>query len=168
MPLFWLSLAFLCGILIAPSLSIPTYGWSLLALVTLILCLPPITRRLFSRVYPRFTWLAEKLKLPSPVFFLWVFLFLSIGAIRYHLNQPTIGPSFIAYYNDRSAEYVIDGVLVEPPDVRDTYINLRLRLDQLHPLGDNQFIHVKGLLLARVSTSTSLVMVIASACRVTS
>jgi len=49
----------------------------------------------------------------------------------------------------------MDGVLVEPSDVRDTYINLRLRLEQLHPVGDDLSIPVRGLLLARVSTDAS-------------
>jgi competence protein ComEC len=87
--------------------------------------------------------------------FLLVILFLSIGAIRYQLDQPTIDPSFIAYYNDQSTETIMDGVLVEPPDVRDTFVNLRLRIDQLHQVNEDQFIPVQGLLLVRVSTSTS-------------
>ncbi len=155
MPLFWLSLAFLCGILLANSLSIPLLGWSLAALVAVFLFLPPISRRLSSRFPHRLTQLVEHLKLPTLTFFLLVILFISIGAIRYQLSQPTIDPSFIAYYNDRPTETIMDGVLVEPPDVRDTYANLRLRLEQLHPVGDDQFIPVNGLLLARVSTDTT-------------
>jgi competence protein ComEC len=155
MPLLWISLAFLCGILLASSLSFPLLGWYLLALVAVLLFLPPISRRLSSWIPTRLTRLAQQIKLPSPSFFLLVILFLSIGAIRYQLNQPTIDPSFIAYYNDRSIEYIMDGILVEPPDVRDTYVNLRLRLEQLHPVSDDQFIPVNGLLLARVSSNIS-------------
>ena len=155
MPLLWLSLAFLCGILLASGLSLPLIGWSLLALVAVMLFLPPISRRLSSRIPTRLTRLAQQLKLPTPTFFPLVILFLSIGAIRYQLDQPTIDSSFIAYYNDQSTEYILDGILVEPPDVRDTYVNLRLRLEQLHPAGDDQFIPVTGLLLSRVSTGTS-------------
>ena len=155
MPLFWISLAFLSGILLAPSLNLPLLGWSLLALLIFILLLPPISRRLSSRVPASFTRLAENLKLSSSTMFLLVILFLSIGAIRYQLDQPTIDPSFIAYYNDQSTETIMDGVVVEPPDVRDTFVNLRLRIDQLHQVNEDQFIPVQGLLLVRVSTSTS-------------
>ncbi len=155
MPLFWISLAFLSGILLAPSLNLPLLGWSLLALLIFILLLPPISRRLSSRLPTSFTRLAENLKLSSSTMFLLVILFLSIGAIRYQLDQPTIDPSFIAYYNDQSTETIMDGVLVEPPDVRDTFVNLRLRIDQLHQVNEDQFIPVQGLLLVRVSTSTS-------------
>jgi hypothetical protein len=59
-------------------------------------------------------------------------LFFALGAIRYQLSQPTINPSFIAYYNDQAPETIIEAIVVEPPDVRDTYVNLRLRLEQLH------------------------------------
>jgi len=155
MPLFWLSLAFLCGILLASSLSLSLLGWLLLALVAVLLYLPPISRRLSSWIPTRLTRLNQQIKLPSTTFFPLVILFLSIGAIRYELDRPTIKPSFIAYYNDQSVEFIMDGILVEPPDMRDTYINLRLRLKQLHQVGDSQFIPVTGLLLARVSTSTS-------------
>jgi competence protein ComEC len=155
MPLFWLSLAFLCGILLASNLTLPLLGWTLVALAAILLCLPPVARHLSSRIPPRLTRLSQYLKLPSPAFFPLVILFLSIGAIRYQLHQPTIDPSFIAYYNDRSTEYIMEGVLVEPPDVRDAYVNLRLRLEQLHPVGVDPFIPVHGLLLARVSTTTS-------------
>lgn len=84
-------------------------------------------------------------------------LFLSLGAIRYQLNQPTIDPSFIAYYNDQSPEYIIEAVVAEPPDVRDTYVHLHLRIEQIHSVDTNQFIPVQGLLLARVSTSTAFI-----------
>jgi competence protein ComEC len=159
MPLFWISLAFLCGILLSRSLSLSMLGWSLLALIALILLLPPIFRRLTSWFSPRLNHLTVSLKLSSPALYPLMILFLSLGAIRYQLNQPTIDPSFIAYYNDQSTEYVIDAVVAEPPDVRDTYINLRLRLEQAKAVSDsvdsNQFIPFQGLLLARVSTSTS-------------
>ena len=155
MPLFWLSLAFFCGILLENNLSIPFLGWCLFALTAVLLLLPPISSRLSPRYPPRLTRLAEYLKLPSLTFFPLVILFFSIGAIRYHLDQPTINPSFIAYYNDQSTETIIEGILVEPADVHDTYVNLRLRLEQLHPVSEDQFIPVNGLLLARVSTSTA-------------
>jgi competence protein ComEC len=159
MPLFWISLAFLCGILLSRSLAFPILGWSLLALLAFILLLPPIYRRLFSRFSSYLTHITKTLKLGSPALFPLIILFLCVGAIRYQLAQPTINPAFIAYYNDQSTEYIIDAVVVEPPDVRDTYINLRLHLEQLkavsNPADASQFIPVQGLLLARVSRSTT-------------
>src|SRR4030042_1425882 len=79
---------------------------------------------------------------------------IALGSIRYLSATPVITPSFIAYYNDQPAESILDGVLVEPPDNRETYTNLRLRIEQLHPVGDDQFTPVGGLILARISTGT--------------
>jgi len=57
MPLLWLYLAFLCGILLAASVSIPIAGWILLAPIAVILLLPPIYRRLFLHLPARITQL---------------------------------------------------------------------------------------------------------------
>jgi competence protein ComEC len=122
------------------------------ALIALILLLL-FSRRLLSKAYRRLTRISEKLKL-SPTILLLLIVFLSLGAIRYQTSQPVVNPSFIAHYNDQSIEYVMDGMLVEPPDVRDTYTNLRLGIIQLHPVGEETFLPVHGLLMARVSTNT--------------
>ncbi len=155
MPLFWICLAFLSGILLSANLSLPIVGWSVLACMSLIFLLIPITRRLLTRFHTRFTHLAPSLRISSPALYPLMILFFSLGAIRYQLAQPTIDPSSIAYYNDQSPDYIIEAVITEPPDVHDTYINLRLDSQQLHSAEDTQFIPVDGLLLARVSTSTS-------------
>jgi competence protein ComEC len=155
MPLFWLCLAFLCGILLSSSFPLPILGWSLLALFALLLFLPPISRRLFSRLPSRLNTFADSLKLSSPALFPLMLLFLSLGAIRYQISQPNIDPSFIAYYNDQPIEYIIEGVVADPPDVRDTYVNLHLRMEQLQTVDASQFVPVHGLLLARVSINTS-------------
>ena len=45
---------------------------------------------------------------------------------------------------------------MEPPDTRDTYTNLRLRIEQLRRLDETRFTPVEGLLLVRISTGTTL------------
>ncbi len=82
-------------------------------------------------------------------------LFLSLGAIDYQHVQPKIKADFIAYYNDQAPDYTVEAVIIEPPDRRDTYINLRLDSQLLYSEEEATFIPVKGLILARVSTSTS-------------
>ena len=42
------------------------------------------------------------------------------------LGEPT--PQDAAYYNDRQPPVVLEGVIIQPPDERDTYTNLRVRL----------------------------------------
>jgi competence protein ComEC len=155
MPLLWLSLAFLSGILLAANLPIPFLAWILLAIASLILVLPPVYRR-WAQVLPSsLSNYAQRLKITNLILFPLLLFFISLGAIRYLLAQPSITPLFIAYYNDQPAVTILDGVLVEPPDQRDTYTNLRLRVDQISPEADNQFIPVHGLLLARISTNST-------------
>ena len=84
-------------------------------------------------------------------------LFISLGAIRYLASQPVINPAFIAYYNDQPTEFILEGVLVEPPDNRDTYTNLRLLVKQVQFLDSNQVNPVQGLLLARISPGTTFI-----------
>jgi competence protein ComEC len=152
MPLFWISLAFLCGIPLAHAFSIPIVIWSIPALIVLVLHLP-FSRGSMSRIYRRLTWFSDKLKI-SPNILSLMIVSLSLGAIRFQVSQPVVNPSFIAYYNDQSTEYIIDGTLVEPPDVRDTYTNLRINVNDLHPVGEETSIPVSGHLLARVSANT--------------
>ena len=83
-------------------------------------------------------------------------LFLCLGAIRYQLSLPIINPSFIAFYNDQSTDTVVEGVIDEPPDRGDTYINLRVKVDQIQPAGATDAIKANGLLLVRIPTSASL------------
>src|SRR4030042_1135610 len=154
MPLLWLSLAFLSGILLVANIPIPLFAWILLVLASLILLLPPVHRRWARIIPPPLSNFTQQLKITSLILLPLLLLSMSLGAIRYLFATPVINPSFIAYYNDQPAESILDGVLVDPPDNRETYTNLRLRIEQLHPVGDDQFTPVGGLILARISTGT--------------
>jgi competence protein ComEC len=153
MPLFWVSLGFLLGISLAHSYSFSILSWSMAAIITTILAI------LFSRgtrlgISQQLNRVTEKLHF-SPTILSLLMVFLSLGAIRYQLSVPANNPSFIGYYNDRGIEYVLDGILVEPPDRRDTYANLRLKVKQLHAMGEEVFTPVNGSLLARVPANTN-------------
>jgi competence protein ComEC len=155
MPLFWLSLAFLSGILLAANLPLSILGWTIPAILSLMLLLPPVYRG-WSRIIPTsISNFTQQVKISSLKLYPLLLLFISLGAIRYIISQPVINPKFIAYYNDQPAEFILEGVLVNPPDIRDTYTNLRLRIEQLRILDESQFIAVHGLLLARVSFGTT-------------
>ncbi len=159
MPLFWLSLAFLCGILLAPSLAISIPVWAMIALLAAFLLLPPVYRWIFTRLPTGFTSVTHSLKLYSPAIYSLLIVFFCLGAIRYQLAQPHIDPGFIAFYNDQPSEYLIDGLITQPPDVSDMYTNLRLRVEQVATVpaqGDTaKFLPVHGLLLARVPAGGS-------------
>jgi len=155
MPLFWISLVFLAGILLAHYIQIPLFVWILLTIASLLLLLPAVYHR-WTRIIPtsvsNFT---QQLKINSLFLYPLLLLFISLGAVRYLISLPEINPSYIAFYNDRSAESVLDGVLMEPPDKRDTYTNLRLHIEQFNNVESNQITPLHGLLLARISPGTS-------------
>jgi competence protein ComEC len=156
MPLFWLSLAFLAGILLAAYVQIPILAWILLAMASLLLLLPTIYRRWARIIPPSISNINRQLKITSLFLYPLLLLFISLGAIRYLVSLPAVNPSYIAYYNDRPSESILEGVLTEPPDKRDTYTNLRVHIEQLQPAGSSQFTAMHGLLLARISPDTSL------------
>jgi len=139
MPLLWISLSFLTGIVLAASLSLPAWAWALIALAFFLLSLflrrsQLITRYSFLVAYP-FTTL-----LP---------IFLFLGSAYYQIRQPNIDAFHIAFYNDREYELLITGYLSEPPDYRDNYTNLTLNV-QAVDTGDGD-LPVSGQLLVRVS-----------------
>jgi hypothetical protein len=120
MPLFWICLALLFSILLSSSLSIPFWGWCLIALIAFITLLPPIYNHLYLPTSPHQQRIAKALRIPKPAIYPLVIVFFCAGVLRYHFAQPKIDSSFIAYYNDQETECIIQGVLVEPPDVRDS------------------------------------------------
>lgn len=139
-PLFWLSLAFLAGVVLAAQVTLSAWLWfgaAGLGLLTAIF-LYFISSHL------------SLLKISASNLFLLTIsaVFFFLGAARYQANQPKIDAFHIAWYNDREYDVLVTGALVEPPDYRDTYTNLRLRAEAIDTgSGD---LPVDGLLLARV------------------
>ena len=118
MPLLWVSLSFLAGIVLASIFSPPIWVWILLSAFCLLLF---IFLRSSSSRFP----LAFNLHPLS--FLLPVFLFL--GSAYYQFRQPNIDAFHIAFYNDRNYDLLITGSLAEPPDYRDSYTNLKLKVE---------------------------------------
>ena len=86
---------------------------------------------------------------PSTLLLLGVSLvILFLGAARLQSTVPAHTISQIDWFNDRTYDLMVTGILVEPPDYQDTYTNLRLRVQQVDT-GLDQF-NVSGLLLARI------------------
>ncbi len=146
MPLLWLSLVFLVGILLGEAL-----GWSLL-----VLSLLAASALISFFLRPLFARLSTPSLPETPIPYSLLVLFLCLGAVRYELAQPSLAPGFIAWYNGRETKFVVEGVLIEPPDERDTYSNLRISVTQLRPLEDLLFKPVQGLLLAKIPADGSL------------
>ena len=162
LPLFWLSLAFLSGILVSNYLRQTIKVWLVLV------------RRLLPEPFPinRSYWLIlaglillitiflvifrarlhfRPFNLPAStllLFALGVVVFL-LGAARYHYTLPVVDAHYVAWYNDRDYSLLVTGTLTDPPDVRDTYTNLRMQVTSVNT-GD-QTLPVHGQILARVS-----------------
>ncbi len=74
-------------------------------------------------------------------------LALIAGALRFTLFQPVFTPNHIAFYNDTPDSVTITGLVVDEPDIRDNYINLRLEAESIN-LADIDH-PVEGLVLVR-------------------
>jgi competence protein ComEC len=141
LPLLWLSLAFIVGIVLANQLGWAPGVWLAFAGLAL---LWQMLRRLPLHL-PRS--LPSIGPLPYPV----LLLALVLGAARYSLAQPRFDSGSLAFYNDQKQTFILEGVLIQPPDERDTYTLLRVRAECLRPVGDLLFQPVSGVLQARVA-----------------
>jgi competence protein ComEC len=141
-PLLWVSIGFLTGIVVAPHVNLSIYVWLGLAIAdTLILIIRSHFRA--SSVSPRAVASGQRRTV-----LLFSLLFLCFGAARYLLTVQPSGISQVSWFNDRKYDVLITGTLVDPPDYRDNYTNLRIRAQALDN-GKKQF-QIGGLLLARV------------------
>ena len=64
-------------------------------------------------------------------------LVLALGAMRYGTAVPTIDQNHIAYYNG-TRNVTITGLVVDEPDVRDRFVNLRVQVDSIQVSGGAQ------------------------------
>lgn len=135
----WISLAFLGGIVLGSLLSLPVWIWIVLFIFSILF---GIAVRILSRRNP---------SLSSFLFLFILFPTLLFGAFRYQLSVPNFDAFHIAFYNDRNYDLLITGYLIEPPDYRDGYTNLRIKTTSVDT-GDSE-LKVNGLLLVRVDAN---------------
>ena len=139
-PLLLVSLAFLSGLLLAQAVSLPVSIWLMLAAVALIL----------GVLWRFLTASLDLVSLASRITSLTIFaVFLGLGAARYQLAIPKFDAFDLAWYNDRGYDVRVTGWVTEPPDLRDTYTNLRVRVTAIDT-GAGTDLQVNGLLLVRV------------------
>jgi competence protein ComEC len=79
-------------------------------------------------------------------------LLLLLGALRYASSLPTLDEGHLAYYNGTDIT-TVTGVVVEAPDVRDRYVNLKISARLLDI--DGQEREVTGLALVRTGRHPS-------------
>ncbi len=104
MPLLWLSLAFLLGILFAGKVTLSVLVWLILAGGLLIVFI------LLRILHLRFHVSIAPLLLLAPAI-LGIFF---LGAARYQSTVPRVDAHYIAWYNDRDYELLITGTLIRP------------------------------------------------------
>jgi competence protein ComEC len=127
-PLIRFGLAWMAGIALARWLDLP---WFIIVLAGL----PALGALWLYQQNPRARW--------------WAVVIVAglAGAFRFLFFQPTFDERDLAFYNDTPAPLKITGLVVDEPDVRDNYINLRLQAESLH-INDTSR-PVDGLLLVR-------------------
>ena len=143
MPLVWVSISLILGIIAASLFELSAFIWLSLGLFFIFLFilsrLPKVVK--FFGVHPSsFTLHPFTFILPAFFFF---------GAWLYQVRQPTIDAFHIAFYNDRDYEMLVTGTLIEPPDVRDTYANLTLKVEAVDS-GSGEM-RAAGMVLVRTS-----------------
>jgi len=140
LPLMWFSLAFLAGIVVANQFSLHIFAWITLVIISVVLVI--LSQLLAPRLPASFPL--------HPFAFILLAAF-CLGGMRYQMSVPRFDAFHIAFYNDRDYDMLITGTLVEPPDYRDDYTNLRLKVSDIDT-GEGS-LPASGLLLARVSNN---------------
>lgn len=138
-PLMWFSLAFLGGIVLGWLVSLSIWVWLGLAFFCILLSL---AARFFQPSTFHFVL--------SPFSFI-LLTALSLGAARYQLSVPHFDAFHISFYNDREYDLLITGTLTEPPDYRDNYTNLRIKVSAVDT-GDGD-LEANGMVLVRISNN---------------
>jgi competence protein ComEC len=147
-PLFWLSIAFLSGILLSAWLPLPQYAWW----GALGACLGiPLLIRIFK---VRLPWRPPPFPLAPNLPIILLVVACLVGAARYAWSQPRLSPEVIAWYSAGEADYappvVVEGVVDKFPDRRDAYTNLTVRVERVYQGESGAPLEVGGLLLAKV------------------
>jgi len=151
MPLFWLSLAFVCGILAGSRLGgsltraapLPG-GFIALALIAaaLVSCAYLLTHLKTPRLrwvggIPGIGWLTHHWppdrETLLPGFVLpWLPILFLLGAFRYQATLPQVTPDHLSWYNESDPRYLLEGVIAADPDRRDASTLLRVSVDRLN------------------------------------
>ena len=147
-PLFWLSLAFICGILIGWWSGQPAaVWWELAGVAGLAAAALAALRKLgwlarLGRLAPRLAgwvagWWPADVETALPGFILpWLPLALLLGAARYQMVLPPApGPGQLVWYNDRQGRFISEGVITSDPEWRDAYTLFEMRCGAAAPGG---------------------------------
>lgn len=130
LPLLWVSLAFVLGVLAAAGLLAAGSLWVGLGLFA------SLALALGWRRLPSLGRLAA-----------FAVVLFCLGALRYQAAQPLINETSLAYYNDLDTRVILEGALIRPAVYRQGYIELWVHVEQIEIDGAPH--SVSGNLLAR-------------------
>lgn len=152
MPLFWLSLAFLVGVVLGKLLAWPLAAWLSLAGLAAIFALLRflLARRPSATAIMDGTTQQPPARRLLPLPYAVLACAVALGAARYELSRPELGPGSIAWYTDHIGDVLVEGVLVEPPLARDRSLELRVQSERVQPPHSTGYLPVGGLLLVRL------------------
>jgi len=140
LPLLWISLVLLGGVVLGSAARLPWWVWAVLTAISIGAAVLEIKR---FRRQPR-QGLRRYLPLPVGVLLAAIF----IGALRWQAAVPAFDPGDLAYYND-GAEIEITGWVESYPDRREDAVQLRVAADSVQ-LEDGTRQPVGGKVLVRL------------------
>lgn len=140
LPLFWLLLAFLIGIVIGQLWPMPTMLWFGLSLAGLVVGF--------------LAWLFSTSR-PSIIFSL-IPMMLFLGGLRYQAALPIESADSLSNYNETDARIWVTGTIIKSPDVRDHFTYLTVAVDKVDFADGNGDLPIQGTLLLRVSAADQL------------
>ncbi len=111
MLIVYLGIAWFIGLWLASVVALDWYLWLLVAAAGLVTAV-------FLRKHQKVSWGGACV------------LVLALAALRYGTAVPTIDQNHIAYYNG-THNVTITGLVVDEPDVRDRFVNLRVEVDSI-------------------------------------
>ncbi len=143
MPLFWLSIAFLAGLVLGASLLWNGIAWGSIAGALILAAL--IERRFLFRTawYPHWLRLA---RVPLGL----VLAALALGGLRFITSQPVVTEADLAWYN-HTVSYHLSGVIQEPPERSEKTDTLVVAIDRISLTAGGETRQVRGLALVRLA-----------------
>ncbi len=129
MPLLWLSIAFLVGIVAAKPWSLSWQTWTVISGVTIIFL---YLEQKYLNKTPGWKRLRSLVPLPVAV----ILLFFVLGGIRYSIETPDFSASDLAFYND-SGTYTLTGVVSAPPDRREYALYLEIKMLEIEDIDES-------------------------------